>query len=400
MLSMNPRILRYALAICLGLTTRLLADEPPQKSADEKANPPAGRFTFVTPDWAGPVNAGQFLAGFAYGNQLGIEVAPIESSLRAHLQLKEGQGVVVTGAAAGDPAKVGLAPHDVVLEIDGQPITGPEKFHELVGGRQGKKAVLRVLRKGEPSQLEITFPETPVYQFDSQFVANTVGWTANQYRIGVTLAQADDVLRSQLRLADGEGLVITDVVADGPSAKAGLRKHDVLVKLEGKRLTTVEAFNSQIQEFKDRQIIATLLRGGKEISVVLKPQLSSTAEWTVSPMSTIMFNNALAADQDQSGRINLNVRALDSIHVRPVEVHWYSDLSNFPFHDPAAGVTPAETTAPTSPAEQIAGLKRQLAEMQKSLSALEAALQPAKSEQPSQQPAEQKPPQETDKPQP
>jgi hypothetical protein len=388
---MKPQASLATLAICLGLTARLLADEPPQTNADEKADPPAGRFTFVT-DWTGPVQAGQFLVGFAYGNQLGIEVAPVEPPLRAHLQLKEGQGVVVTGAAAaGEPAKVGLAPHDVVLEIDGQQITGPEKFHELVGGRQGKKAVLRVLRKGEPSQLELTFPETPVYQFANQYVTNYVGFTANQYRIGVTLAQADDVLRSQLRLADGEGLVITDVVADGPSAKAGLRKHDVLVKLEGKRLSTIEAFNAQIQEFKDRQIVATLLRGGKEISLELKPQLSSTAEWTVSPMSTIMFNNALAADQHQLGRINLNVPALDSIHVRPVEVHWHSDLSKFPFHDPTASVAPAETATSASPAEQIAQLKRQLAEMQKSLAALEAALQPAKPEQPSK--PDQQPPQ-------
>jgi hypothetical protein len=153
---MNPRILIAALAICFGLTAQLFADEPAQTSDNETTSPPAGRFTFVVaPNWPGQVEAGQFLAGFAYGNQLGIEVAPVEPPLRAHLQLKEDQGVVVTGATAGagEPAKVGLAPHDVVLEIDGEQITGPEKFHKLVGGRQGKKAVLRVLRKGEPSQL-------------------------------------------------------------------------------------------------------------------------------------------------------------------------------------------------------------------------------------------------------
>jgi membrane-associated protease RseP (regulator of RpoE activity) len=396
-----------AVAIWAVFTARLVADDPSKNGSTEQANPPAGRLTVVAPDWTGPINTGQFLAAIAFSNQLGIEVAPVEPPLRAHLDLKEGQGVVVTSAAGeSESGTDGLKPHDIVLSIDGHEISSAEKFHELAGSRQGKEAVLHVVRKTKPLELKVAFPNRPVYQFaqlaDQLVTNNTASWIDNQYRIGVTLAQADDVLRSQLRLADGEGLVITEVVADGPSAKAGMRKHDVLVKLEGKRLTTVEAFNSQIQEFKDRQVVATLLRGGKEMSVELKPQLSTTAEWTVSPMSAIMFNNALAVDQNQLGRLNLNVPALDSIHVRPVEVHWHSDLRKFPFHDPAASVTPADTTATASTAEQIAQLKQQLAEMQKSLSALETTLQTAKPEQPSkpdQQPAEQKP-QQTIKPQP
>jgi S1-C subfamily serine protease len=245
-----------AVVACVGLSAQLFADDPGKTNTEEKTNPPAGRFTIVDRDWAGPIDAGQFLSAIAFSNQLGIDVAPVDPPLRAHLDLKEGQGVVVTSPAAdGQSTTSNLKPHDVVLAIDGQQITGPEKFNELVGGRKGKIAMMHILRKGKPMDLEVTFPETPVYQFANQLAAsNTLVWADNQYRIGVTLAQADDVLRSQLRLAEGEGLVITDIVADGPSAKAGLRKHDVLVKLDGKRLSTVEACNSQIQEIKDPRL--------------------------------------------------------------------------------------------------------------------------------------------------
>ena len=92
----------------------------------------------------------------------------------------------------------------------------------------------------------------------------------------MTLAQADDALRSQLRLAQGEGLVVTEVVADSPAAKAGLKQHDVLTQLDGKRLTTVEACNAQIQEIKDRKVTATLSAGARNPTVELSPQLSAT----------------------------------------------------------------------------------------------------------------------------
>jgi hypothetical protein len=101
-----------------------------------------------------------------------------------------------------------------------------------------------------------------------------------------------------------------------------------------------------------------------------------------------MFDKDVAADQAWLSRINLNSTGFDAVHARPLEVHWYADLHRF-----MSTVNPAATTPA---AEQIGQLKRQLEEMQKSLVALEAALQPAKSEQPS----EQKPQQKTDKPQP
>ena len=47
----------------------------------------------------------------------------------------------------------------------------------------------------------------------------------------------------------------------------------MLIKLDGKRLTTVEAVNTQIQEIKDRTVTIALYRGGSEISVEVAPRL-------------------------------------------------------------------------------------------------------------------------------
>lgn len=53
-----------------------------------------------------------------------------------------------------------------------------------------------------------------------------VGW------LGIGTEEASETVASQLGLRPGEGLVITYVAPDSPAAKAGLQKHDVLVKLD------------------------------------------------------------------------------------------------------------------------------------------------------------------------
>lgn len=306
------------------------------------------------------VHAFKFLTR-AHGNPIGVEVAPVDEALRAQLGVEEGVGVVVTIIAPENNApQLGLKEHDVVLKFDECPVTSPEKFHELIASEQGKTMHVRVLRQGKPLSVPVTLPKPARFTLlaDVELPARA----ENRYRIGVTLAEADDTLRSQLKLAAGEGLVVTDVVADGPSAKTGIKRHDVLVKLDNKRLSTVEGVNEQVQQVKDRTATVVFLRSGQETSCDVTPQLSTETGARLT-RSRILLH--LKADQD---------RSLDSIRVptttdlapglAPVHVRWI------------------EKPAPAKAAAELARLKQQLAQMQKTLASLEAALQPPAQEQP------------------
>ena len=313
-----------------------------------------------------------------HGNLLGVEVVAVEAPLRAHLDLKEKQGVVVANVPEdGAAAKAGLKQHDIIVRLNDEVIEGAEKFNELVAAQQGKAVKFQIVRQGKPTIVTATLPITPVYQFVTSLGNQSVLYDVsdNQYRIGVTLAQADDALRNQLRLAQGEGLVVTEVVADSPAAKAGLKQHDVLTQLDGKRLTTVEACNSQIQEIKDRQLTATFVRGGKESSVELSPQLSTT--------SSVRYGDMLSS-VNVSPYIQGSNTVLLTDMANP-SVRWYAGtgLRGFTYGDTL-------NTAQPNAQAQIAAIKQQLAAMQQSLAALEAALQTT--------PAEKQP--TPDKPQP
>jgi membrane-associated protease RseP (regulator of RpoE activity) len=364
------------------------ASRAEEKPADEKANTEAR--LLVAPTDGANVAAGQVLATFdtaannwavafndgsinfvtvTHGNLLGIDVAPVESPLRAHLDLKENQGVLVTNVPnESEAAKAGLKQHDVIVRLNDDAIEGPPKFNELVSAQQGKEVKLHILRQGKPTTLAVTLPNTPVYQLATTYFNDlgVVNFTDNQYRIGVTLAQADDSLRSQLRLAKGEGLVVTELVADSPAAKAGLKQHDLLTQLDGKRLTTVEDCNAQIQQIKDRKVTATLIRGGKETSVELSPQLSATQNINVTPyFGTVNFPDGKVYWQTNPATfVDVASNTLNPY------VHWYAGTAM------RGGTNAAASNATTSNAhQQIAALKQQLAAMQQSITALEAALQ-------------------------
>jgi membrane-associated protease RseP (regulator of RpoE activity) len=401
-------------AVCLSVATSVLGalamshgaawgqeavtESPPARQQNVPfffQNQPAANWPVLTN--AGTVNF--TLATF--GNPLGLEVAAVDAALRAQLNIDEGKGVVITSVREdSEAAKAGLKQYDIVLVVDQQLIESPEKLHEVVASRQGQVQV-QLLRQGKPETLFVTLPDTPVYQFANVYageVLANLGGTTNQYRLGVTLAEADDTLRSQLRLATGEGLVVTEVLPDSPVAKAGIRQHDVLIELDGKRLSTVENINALIQEIKDRQVPLAFVRGGEEMACEVTPQLLMPRIYPVTDL-----NPPQAGLTPWITNVNPPEAGLTPWIYPP----WAPQAGSTPgVYPPWAGIwvyppgriygTVTSPNPATTAADQIAELKKQLAEMQQSLQALEASLgqQPAPEQASSgEQPQEQAPPQ-------
>jgi len=325
-----------------------------------------------------------------HGNVLGVEVADLDGALRSQLGIEDGVGVVVTEVNKdSDGARSGLEQHDLVFKIAGQKVSGKKQFHDLVDSQQEKSVEFQIVRKGKPAMVTVTIPKRLLYEVvdpdraarrtlawwlaaadDPQRVAVSHGlrfilpaddYVEQRYRVGVTLSEADGTLRSQLRLASGEGLVVTEVVDDSPAGKAGIQTNDVLVKLDGKRLTTVEAINAQIQEIKDRKVAVALFRGGNEIVVEVAPRL--TAEPSYRHLVT-----------DQLGEI----------------IRWHDAARNLGVLVELSPTTLTEPSARPTAAEQLVTVKKQLAELQRSVEALEAALQTAAAAKPA-TPEEKKP---------
>lgn len=78
----------------------------------------------------------------------------------------------------------------------------------------------------------------------------------------------EDINRENMgryRLSEPRGVGITQVVQDSPAAKAGLRKDDVILRLDGENVTSVRKLNRLVSEIApDHSVRITISRNGAE----------------------------------------------------------------------------------------------------------------------------------------
>lgn len=88
--------------------------------------------------------------------------------------------------------------------------------------------------------------------------------------LGLVLTRASAVLRQQLALSRGAGLVVERVTPGSRAARAGFAQHDVLVKLDDQLLVLPEQLDALL-EAADREapLDCTVLRGGRELVIPL-----------------------------------------------------------------------------------------------------------------------------------
>lgn len=80
------------------------------------------------------------------------------------------------------------------------------------------------------------------------------------------------VLRTHLQLAEDMGVVIEEVVADSPADKAGLRKHDILLRANGEAVYGMNVLQDHVVQHGAKPIELTLIRLGKEEKIAVVPE--------------------------------------------------------------------------------------------------------------------------------
>lgn len=88
--------------------------------------------------------------------------------------------------------------------------------------------------------------------------------------LGIRLTRASAVLRQQLALDRGAGLVVEEVVAGSRAATAGFVQHDVLVRLDDQLLVLPQQFDALLEAARPVDpLVCTVLRGGREVRIPL-----------------------------------------------------------------------------------------------------------------------------------
>jgi serine protease Do len=89
--------------------------------------------------------------------------------------------------------------------------------------------------------------------------------------LGAALAPVEESARAQLGLHKGQGLVVSNVAANGPAARVGLSANDILLSLGDKFLGKPEDLTAWLKAAGDKPVELHVLRAGKPLTLRVKP---------------------------------------------------------------------------------------------------------------------------------
>lgn len=259
--------------VCLAFGLPAAADEPPATPPTAPAKVDLELSTPFHSDVRLDLSPTQFVFEdvrlAAKTDLIGANVAQVDDVLRSHLGLGEGKGLVIASVADDGPAaKAGLKKNDVLITAGGEEIAGLEAFQKSLAAMAEKPITIGFVRAGKKLSVDVTVG-SPVARVDE---GDLVQFTVAKYWLGLGLAAADDTLRSQLAIAADNGLVVTSVEAESPAMKSGVMVNDLLLKLDGKALTTIESLSEQLQAIGDKAVSLELLRRGKPATLTVTPE--------------------------------------------------------------------------------------------------------------------------------
>lgn len=196
------------------------------------------------------VEHGRVIRGF-----LGVNIQNVNQDLADAFGLKEPKGALVAQVTEDSAAAdAGVRAGDVIVEFNGRPIRDSRHLKVVVGQTvPGREVALSVVRDGDLKELKATLNELPGAKLASN---DAPGGKSDERLAGVAVTDLGRDDRRQLDLPkDVEGVLVADVAPDSPAAKAGLRKGDVILEIDRRKVTSTDEAIGLAESVKGDQIL-------------------------------------------------------------------------------------------------------------------------------------------------
>lgn len=201
---------------------------------------------------------GKILRGF-----LGVTGQPLTTGLSERLGVKGTQGALINGVLEGSPAALaGLKEGDVVLRFNGQTVQDFRGLQEKIySSAAGAATTLVLVRGGKEESVFVRLGELMAHTLISQRITR---------QCGITLQEMNKEVATRLGVHDAGGLLVLKVIPGCPSYEGGLRFGDVVRKVEGTEVNTVEEFYKAFTVRRPgSQVLLYVVRNGMPLYITI-----------------------------------------------------------------------------------------------------------------------------------
>jgi serine protease Do len=180
-----------------------------------------------------------------------------------------GQTVTMGIVSAKGRADVGIVDYEDFIQTDAA--INPGNSGGALVNMQGRLVGINTAilsRSGGYQGIGFAIPTNmakPIVESLKKYGKVTRGW------LGVSIQDVDQELAQAMKLTTNSGVLIADVQANSPAAKSGIRRGDVVVKIDGREVSTTGQLRNVVASAGARKVPVELYRDGKlqQVSVSL-----------------------------------------------------------------------------------------------------------------------------------
>jgi serine protease Do len=206
--------------------------------------------------------------GYVSRGWLGVLIQEVSKGLAESFGLDKPYGALVSQVLEGSPADdAGIQTGDVIIEYNGEEISYSSELPQLVGRtRVDENVDLLVMRNGKEKTLTLKIGELPGSNESATVIAKSKDKKSN--KLGVNVKLIDKKVLEEMNI--DSGVQVTQVLGQAAMA-AGIRKGDVISRLNNQSFTSMPEFLKVVENLPSNRFIPVLIvRKGNPLFIVIK----------------------------------------------------------------------------------------------------------------------------------
>jgi serine protease Do len=198
---------------------------------------------------------------------LGVSPQAITSDMADSLGLKSTKGALIADVVKDSPAeKGGLKPGDVVVALNGKPVSDNSQLTRDVGViPPGSTVKLDIVREGKQRTVEVKLAERPDEKEQGGRTPTKSGQDKEQGDLlGLSVQDVTPQLARQSQVDPAtKGAVVVDVAPDSPAADAGLEPGDVVLEVNRRAVASAAEYKNAVKGVKKGDTALVRVRRGQ-----------------------------------------------------------------------------------------------------------------------------------------
>ena len=199
---------------------------------------------------------------------LGVRIQPVTPELAEALDLVSEEGALVAMVVEGSPAAAaGLEAGDVIVRFDGAAVSEMRELPRAVAlAEVGREVEVMAVRGREELSFKVVLGELEEAEERlAEGGAAPEQADGSGMLLGMTLAPVTDEAARRFGLAEGaRGLIVTEVMADGPAAAAGIRPGDLVLEVARRPVASVQGMRDLVAAAREADVRALVIRVERE----------------------------------------------------------------------------------------------------------------------------------------